>query len=493
MAIETVAAPAAEVLSLGAKLDIWRKKIGFPLTAILFAAVLLMPLPEGLTVAGQRALALLVALVTLYLTEPVELTVASIMVIPAAVFLGLAKTSQVLTSFATSSIFLLVGAIIMSAAMEKTGLAERFTYYLLSKIGCSARHITLGVTFANIVLAFMIPSTTARTAILLPVCLGIISLYNQSNHLEEGQRSKFAVGLLLTLAFTNSTICAGILTATTPNPITIDYIRQASGVTISYVDWLIYGFPPSFVMTMVAWWFLRRTFKPENEEIPGGSEYILEKLKEKGRMSGAEWRTLFVFALVVTLWATGGITKLDTTVACFLGASLLFVPKFGVIKWKDTNRDSAYHILMMSGGALAMGNFLLQTGAAKWLALRVLNSLGLVGASSLVIVGILLFIIQFSRIGFFGTTGLTALYMPVVVAFAAAADMPAISLALPAGMLIGAFPFLMFYNTLSNILVYGTGYLKVGDFPKAGGTLCLIGVVIYVICAATYWRALGLF
>jgi solute carrier family 13 (sodium-dependent dicarboxylate transporter), member 2/3/5 len=109
-------------------------------------------------------------LVTLYLTEPVELAVASIMVVPAAVFLGLGKTSQVLMNFATSPIFLLVGAIIMSAAMEKTGLAECFTYYLLSKIGCSAKHITLGVTFANMVLAFMIPSTTART---FTICSGL--------------------------------------------------------------------------------------------------------------------------------------------------------------------------------------------------------------------------------------------------------------------------------------------------------------------------------
>ncbi len=173
------------------------------------------------------------------------------------------------------------------------------------------------------------------------------------------------MGLLLTLAFTNSTICAGILTATTPNPITIDYIRQASGVTISYMDWLLYGFPPAFVMTMITWWFLRRTFRPEQEEIPGGGEYIRKKLAEKGKMTGAEWRTLFVFLLVILLWATGGITKIDTTVACFLGASLLFMPKFGVIRWKDTNRDAAYHILMISGGALAMGSFLLQTGAAK--------------------------------------------------------------------------------------------------------------------------------
>lgn len=488
--MSTAAAEGNEKKKQG--IDYWRKKVGLPLTAILFTAVLLMPTPAGLTLAGKHALALLTALVTLYLTEPVELTVVSVMVIPAAVFLGLGSVKVVLENFATSTIFLLVGATMMAAAMEKTRLAERFTYWLLSTIGCTATRITLGVTIANIALAFMVPSTTARTAILLPVCLGIIQIFEKSGNFEKGKRINFAVCLLLTLAFTNSTMSPGILTATVPNPITVGFIAKA-GVVISYMDWLIYGFPPAFVTTIFTWWYLRKVFKPEQEEIPGGKELILEKLKDMGAITGPEWRTLFVFLFVVALWATGSITKLDTTVSCFIGVSLLFLPKFGVIKWKDTNRDSAYHILMMSGGALAVGEFLMKTGAAKWLAESIFHSIGLAGASAAIIIAVVLFIVQFSRIGFFGTTGLAVLYMPILVALAATANLPAAAIALPAGMLIGGFPFLMFYNTLSNILVFGTGYLTVGDFPKVGGVLCLVGVIIYTLCAVTYWRVLGLF
>jgi len=472
-------------------IDYWRRQIGMPLTIVVFAAILMMPTPEGLTVAGQKALAVLAALVILYLTEPIELTVASIMVIPVAVFLKLGTTKHVLENFATSPIFLLIGAIMMAAAMEKTRLAERFTYWLLSTIGCSTRNITLGVTVANIALAFMVPSTTARTAILLPICLSIIALYNKANNVEG--RSNFAVCLLMVLAFTNSTMSGGILTATVPNPITVDFIQRASGVTITYMDWLMYGFPPALFMTFFTWWYLRKAFKPEHEEIPGGIEHIREQHQAMGKMSAPEWRTLSVFMLVVGLWATGGLTGIDTTVACYIGVSLLFFPKFGVITWKDTNRDSAYHILMMSGGALAMGEFLLKTGAAKWLALKVFNSLGLVGSSSFVIIIVVLFIVQYSRIGFFGTTGLTVLFMPIIVAFAAAAGLPAAALALPVGMLIGAFPFLMFYNTLSNILIFGTGHLTVGDFPKVGFAICAVGVIVYSLSVVTYWRWLGLY
>jgi len=66
-------------------------------------------------------------------------------------------------------------------------------------------------------------------------------------------------------------------------------------------------------------------------------------------------------------------------------------------------------------------------------------------------------------------------------------------LALPAGMIIGGYPLLMFYNTLPNIIVYGTGALRVGDFPRAGVALCILACLLYAACAATYWRWLGLF
>ena len=102
------------------------------------------------------------------------------------------------------SVYLILGAFILAAAMVKTRLADRITYLNSGRIGASPTRITLGVTAVNIILAFLVPSTMARTAILLPVCLSIIGLFRTEN------RSRFAVNLLLTLAVTNATISAGV-------------------------------------------------------------------------------------------------------------------------------------------------------------------------------------------------------------------------------------------------------------------------------------------
>lgn len=184
-----------------------------------------------------------------------------------------------LSGFSSSSAYLLVGAFIMAVALTKTRLAERITFLILKVTGSSVRNLTLGVTIANIVLAFFIPSSTPRVAILLPICLNLIALFK-----EEG-RTKFAVNLLFTMSFTNSTISGGILTANLPNPITVEFIHNASGQVISYLDFLIVGFPPALIMTFITWLYLQFAYPPEQSHIPGGEKLIKESLEGMGKMS----------------------------------------------------------------------------------------------------------------------------------------------------------------------------------------------------------------
>ena len=464
------------------------KGIGVPFALFVAAAIWLMPTPEGLTLPGQKALALFGGIFVLYLTEALPLAVSSLLVVPAAVLGGVVSLRVALDGFSSSSVYLILGAFILAAAMVKTGLAQRITYLMLGQIGASPRRVTLGITAVNIVLAFLVPSSTARTAILLPVCLSMIALFR-----TEG-RSRFAVNLLLTLAFTNATISAGILTATVPNPVTVEFLAKAGGHAITYADWLLYGFPPALVMTMVTWAFIQFVYPPEEEAQSGAAaDIIRDNLSAMGVMTGAEWRALLVFVSVTVLWATQGITGLDTTVICLAGACLLFLPKFGVIDWGDANKNVSWQVVLVAGGGISLGDILMRTGAAGWLANSIFHALGLHGASTLLVVVVVMLIVQALHLIFVGTTAMATALLPIVLALAQTAGVSPIVLALPAGMIIGGYPLLMFYNTLPNIIVYGTGALRVGDFPRVGIALCIVACLLYAACAATYWRWLGLF
>jgi anion transporter len=466
-----------------------KKYLGLLAAMLAVLIICFLPNPEGLKPEGQKALALFVGIIILWATEPVPLPITSLIMVPVVIFMGLMPLGKALNNFSTSSIFLIVGALLMAPAMSKTGFANRFIYWLLSKIGCTATRITLGITLANIALAFMIPSTAARTATLLPICLAIIEIFRKNAKLEG--RSQFAVGLLLTLGFTNSIISAGILTATIPNPVTADFIFKATGHTISYLEWFIYGFPPALVMTFFAWWLINKVFKAEVNEIPGGQELIMEKLNEMGKMSADEWKTCGVFLLVVAMWMTSSITGINTTVAAIIGVCLLFL--LGVINWADASKTAAFQFMMIMGGGFIVADLLMATGAAKWLAETLFSALNLNGISILALLLIVMFIIQYMHIPFMGTTKMATMMIPIVISVAEAAQIDPMILAMPAGMLIGGFPLFLFYNTISSLLVYGTNELKMSDFPKVGIPVCTVAIIVYGFVAMTYWRWLGLF
>ena len=464
------------------------KAAGVPVAVAVAAAIWFAPTPASLPPEGHKALALFGGIFVLYLTEAIPVAVASLLVVPLAVLFGIANVRTALEGFSASPVYLIVGAFILATAMVKTRLAERITYLILARLGSAPHRITFAVMLVNIVLAFLVPSSTARTAILLPECLSIIAIFGC------GARSPFAINLLLTLTMTNATIGAGILTATVPNPVTVEFVAKTTGHTISYAEWLLYGFPPALLMTLLTWWLIQRVFPPEfSSGLDKADQEIRANLAKMGRTTAAEWRALAVFVAVTVLWATQGFTKLDTTVVCLLGACLLFLPRFGVLDWNDANKGVSWQVLLVAGGGVSLGDILMKTGAAGWLANTIFHSLGLAGSSALVVIIVVMFIVQFMHVIFVGTTAMATALLPIILAMATTAGVNPVALALPAGMIIGGYPLLMFYNTLPSILVYGTGKLRVEDFPKVGVVICIVACLLYALCAATWWQWLGLF
>jgi len=432
----------------------WRKKWGLPLAVMGAILVWVLQTPPDLSQEGHRALALFTGIFILYLTESIPLAITSLAVVPLAVLMGIEKPAGALSGFSSTSVYLIVGAFLLAAAMVKSKLADRITYQIMTWVGTSAVRITLGITMANIILAFLVPSTTARTAILLPVCLGIIEIFGR-----EG-RTNFAVNLLLTLSFTNATISAGILTATVPNPVTVDFIAKATKHTLTFGEWFMYGFPPAFLMTVLTWWVIQKVYPPEVDNIPGGEKYVKDKLQALGAFTGDEKKALFVFTLVVGLWATGGWTKIDTTIACLAGCIILFLPKIGFLSWKDAEKGISWQIIFVAGGGIGLGEILMKSGAAKWLAVTIFKTLGLSSFSMIVMLVIIMVIIQYMHLLFVGTTAMATAFLPIVLGLAQVANINPAVFALPAGMIIGGYPLLMFYNTLPNILIYGTGNFR---------------------------------
>jgi di/tricarboxylate transporter len=205
-----------------------------------------------------------------------------------------------------------------------------------------------------------------------------------------------------------------------------------------------------------------------------------------------EKRSMFIFLIVVVLWVAGGWIKVDPTIAFLLGVCLLFLPKLGFLTWEDANKQISWSVLMVTGGGISLGDMLVGTGAAKWLAVTIFHGLGLSSLSLVMTLVVIMVIVNYMHLLFVGTTPMATALIPIVIGMASVLNVSPVILALPVGMIIGGYPQLMFYNTMSNILVYGTGKVSVADFPRAGFVICTVACLVYALCAVTYWQWLGL-
>ena len=173
------------------------------------AAIMALPTPEGLPVAGQRMLAIFVFAVIAWITEAVSYEVSSVMIVALIAFLlGLAPDvakpavmigttkalGMALGGFANTALALVAAALVLAAAMTITGLDRRIALRTLSLVGTSSRRVLLGAIAVTVVLSFFVPSATARTACVVPIMMGIIVAFGVD------KQSRFAAAIMITVA-----------------------------------------------------------------------------------------------------------------------------------------------------------------------------------------------------------------------------------------------------------------------------------------------------
>ena len=180
-------------------------------------------------------LAILAFAVIVWMTEAIDYAVSAIVIAALMAFLlGLAPnpanpkvllgTSAALTlafgGFANTALVLVASALFLAAAMTATGLDKRIALTILSRVGTETRHVVIGTILVGFVIAFLVPSTTARVACLVPITLGIIAAFGVN------KRGAFASMLMITTVQTASIWNVGIKTAAAQNMVAIGFIEK---------------------------------------------------------------------------------------------------------------------------------------------------------------------------------------------------------------------------------------------------------------------------
>jgi anion transporter len=470
--------------------------------AALFAA-LMLPTPEGLPIAGHRMLAILLFAIIVWMTEAIDYAVSAIVIAGLMAFLlgfspnpadpnsfmgtnaGLALA---MSGFSSGAVALVGSALFLAAAVTMTGLDRRIALSILSRVGTETRHVVVGTILVGIVLAFVVPSTTARVACLVPIILGIAAAFGAS------KRSAFTGMLMITTVQTASIWNVGIKTAAAQNMVAIGFIEKALGETISWLEWLIVGAPLSILMSVALYFVMTRMMPPEVKQVPGGREAISKALADMGPMQPSEKKLLAISLMLLALWATEDVFhEWDTSTITVAGIALMFLPGIGIMTWKDAQPKIPWGTLVLLGVGISVGSALLQTKAAAWLADVIVAEVGIEQATPLFILGAMSLFLIVIHLGFANASGLASAMIPIIIAVLQGVTTPGINVIGMTLLLqfVVSFGFILVVNGPQNMVAYGTDTFAARDFARTGIVLTMIGFALVMLLGATYWRWLG--
>jgi anion transporter len=490
-----IAAPAAPV-RVKSNWGIW---VAFAT----LAAVCFSPTPEGLPVAGQYMLGMLLFAVILWMTEAVDYAVSAVIITALMAFLlgtapSVAKpdvvlgTSAALTlalgGFANTALALVAAALFISAGMTVTGLDKRIALWILSKVGAGTRSIVVGAILVGIVLSFFVPSTTARVACLVPIMMGIIVAFGVD------KRSRLAALIMITTTQTASIWNVGVKTAAAQNMVAVGFVEKMLKHSITWLEWLIAAAPFAIIMSIALYFIMTRMLPPETEEVPGGHDAINKALREMGPTTVNEKKLLAISVTLLALWATEKVVHpFDTASTTIAAIAIMFVPGLGIMTWREAQSKIPWGTVVLFGVGISLGTALLQTKAAAWLANVIVEQFGLQNMTALTILALMSLFLIVIHLGFASATALASAMIPIVISVLQTVQTPGINIV---GMtmlmqFVVSFGFILPVNAPQNMLAYGTDTFTARDFIKVGLVITVLSYALLMLMGATYWSWLG--
>ncbi|HFZ1933450.1 DASS family sodium-coupled anion symporter [Serratia marcescens] len=480
--------PLPSLCALGATLIIW----------------FLIPVPEGVAPNAWQLLALFIGTIIAIIGKAMPIGAVSVIAIALVAVTGVtnpgkpgAALDDALSGFSNQLIWLIGFSIMISLSLNKTGLGARIGYYFISLFGKKTLGIAYALTLAETTLAPVTPSNTARGGgIIHPIMKSIADSFGSKPELNTSGK----IGRYLSLVNynINPVTSAMFITATAPNPLIVSLIAKGThgSFELSWSMWAVAALVPGLCSLIVMPLVIYLLYPPEVKSTPDAPRFAREKLQALGPVTLPEKITLGVFALLLVLWAGipamifGPSLAVNPTTAALIGLAVLLAT--GVLSWEDVlKHKGAWDTVVWFSALVMMASFLGKLGLIGWLSQTVGNGIDRMGMSWVGGTILLTLIYLYSHYFFASTTAhVTAMFAAFFAAGIALGAPPALLgliLAFSSSLMMS----LTHYGTGTAPIIFGSGYVTLGEWWKAGWVMSVVNLLIWIVIGGAWWKLLG--
>ena len=501
-------------------------RIGLITGPLLFLFIVFIPLPQQqqqqqqvngeLSFESKIVLAITAWMGVWWITEAIPIYVTALLPLVLFPSLYITDLGQTSANYADRVVFLFLGGFLLAKAVERSNLHTRFAFHILDLFGTNPKYIVAAfILVTGFLSAWM--SNTATAMLMLPIASAVISqLHNNKNN-----QNRFAVCILLSIAYSASIGGMATLIGTPPNAIFASLSKSTLGLDVSFGQWLEIGLPISGISLLVLWIYMTRIGVKitDIKSIAEEKDFVKKKLLQLGNLSRDEKIVAGIFISTAIAWITRGLIWKDllpaiddSTIVLVSAISLFLLPSIrnssknnDNIKEKETklekepnnnnnddNRNNnnddekllnwksavkiPWGVLILIGGGLALANAYTATGLDNWIASQ-LNFLS--GMPLIVIILVIVAVAIFSS-EIISNTATAALLIPISVSLATALDINPILLMVPL-TIATSYGFIMPVGTPPNAIVFATGHVTARQMAKVGLPLDIIGIILITI------------
>ena len=469
-----------------------RRSLGLWLGPVLAAAFLVVPLPDAVTPEARRTAAVALLMATWWMTEALPLAATALLPLVLFPALGLRTPVQAASPYANPVIFLFLGGFALALATERWNLHRRLALAIVAAVGTRPESLVLGFMLATGFVSMWV-SNTATAAMMTPIAIALAELLRPPGQ----ERYPFGIALLLGVAYGATIGGVATVIGTAPNAVFAGAARELLDRPIGFLEWMTVGVPYALVMLPVTWALLVFVLFKPGTLATGAAQALAAQRAALGPMSRGERTTAAVFALMVAGWVLrepktlGTLTipglatvapGIDDSTIAIAGALLLFLlpaDRRGtrVLDWGAT-RDLPWGVLLLFGGGLSLAATFESSGLTTAIGRAVTGLAGLPPVVLFALVAALF--VYLSELA--SNTAIATMAMPLLAAGAVGmGHAPLVLMAI--GAISASAAYMLPVATPPNAIVFGSGYIRMGDMVRAGLWLNLVSIVVITIFA----------
>jgi sodium-dependent dicarboxylate transporter 2/3/5 len=429
---------------------------------------------DGLSPKAFRFLAVMAALVFLFVVEPIPLEISAILIGVFLVLFDIVPVTEAWATYMHPVVIFIMCCLILAIALEKAELTQRLSHAIAKRAGTSVIRFTFILSIGLGIGSGVLHDAAAAA-------IGIATMIPLMRAAGIEPHTNTARFMVLSLAFACSCGGMGTLVGGGRNMVSAAFLYELTGIEITFFDWIKFAFPIACVTVPAAVLVVYFVYRPDPRfQLPTYDE-------EPGPWTDIQKRTTLILMAVFVAWLTKGLHGIDYSITGMIGVAALV--SSGVLRWRDIHEHLEWGTaLFIFGGGICLGLAMASSGAASYFAhlfFPLVDGNGwLVLLAGVCVFGALV-------TNAMANVAAAALILPIVIPLAQLEGVDPRVLALGLACAT-SFAMLLVIGCPPNAIAYSYRQFSALDLTRAGLVATPILLLLLVATAGIWWSMLGL-